>query len=156
MTVVLEMQKVGISKKESCQILTLPRATFYRKEKKEKFGLLTKKHDITDEKRPSVFVIFNKKTGSCSEVNLLQEIEDIIKAHPFWGYRRVWANLKYQKGYLINMKRILRLMKENGFMMKVKKFKPVRETRRKAVATKPNEFWGTDMTKFLVPRLIKQ
>ena len=33
---------------------------------------------------------------------LLREIRTLLKEHPLWGYRRVWAYLKYIKGYQIN------------------------------------------------------
>ena len=30
--------------------------------------------------------------------------------HPFWGYRRVWAWLKYREGVVVNQKRIRRVL----------------------------------------------
>lgn len=37
--------------------------------------------------------------------------------HPFWGYRRVWAYLRYREGIQINQKKIRQLMKENALMV---------------------------------------
>ncbi len=145
----MELQKAGLGKKESCQVLTFPRSTFYRK----KEGPLTKVPNCSDDKSSPVPMLVNGETESFCEVKLLQEIKEIIKAHPFWGYRRVWAYLRYRRGLLMNKKRVLRIMKVNGLLKKVKSNKPARKTRDKPVAQKPNEFWGTDMSKFLVPSL---
>lgn len=38
--------------------------------------------------------------------------------HPFWGYRRIWARLKYDEHLRINKKRILRLMRQHDLLVK--------------------------------------
>ena len=43
---------------------------------------------------------------------ILGRIRALKGEHPFWGYRRIWAYLKYREGLPINKKRIYRLMKE--------------------------------------------
>jgi hypothetical protein len=45
---------------------------------------------------------------------IVERIKKIKTEHPFWGYRRVWATLKYVDGMEINRKRVLRLMREDG------------------------------------------
>ena len=53
--------------------------------------------------------------------------------------------------YIINQKRIYRIMKENDLLVSVKQYKAKRKPgRSKPRATKINQFWGTDMTKFLI------
>ena len=80
---------------------------------------------------------------------LLNRIKDIKAEHPLWGIRRVWSYLKFREGVTVNKKRIYRLMKENNllvtknFRLKAKRTK----TRPKPRASRPNQFWGTDMTK---------
>ena len=49
---------------------------------------------------------------------LLERIKSIKKEHPFWGYRRVWAYLRYIDGLIVNKKRIYRLMRENNLTVK--------------------------------------
>jgi len=49
---------------------------------------------------------------------LLKRIKDIKGEHPFWGYRRVWAYLRYVDGLLVNKKRVYRLMKEHNLTVK--------------------------------------
>ncbi len=49
---------------------------------------------------------------------LLERIKDIKAEHPFWGYRRVWAYLRYVDGLIVNKKRVYRLMRENNLTVK--------------------------------------
>jgi hypothetical protein len=41
---------------------------------------------------------------------ILSRIRDIKAEHPFWGYRRVCAYLRYRQNIIINHKRIYLLM----------------------------------------------
>ena len=79
----------------------------------------------------------------------VDRIKSIKADHPFWGYRRVWAYIKYRDNILVNQKRIYRLMKENNLLVKKnQRLIAKRCTQRpKPRASKPNQFWGTDMTK---------
>ncbi len=79
-------------------------------------------------------------------------ISEIKADHPFWGYRRVWAHLRYVDGIIVNQKRVYRLMREHNLTVN-------KETRNKAKRTSnrpkprpetPNEWWGIDMTKVMV------
>ncbi len=49
--------------------------------------------------------------GMVLETYLANEINDIWLAHPFYGYRKITKTLQ-NKGYLVNHKRILRLMQK--------------------------------------------
>ncbi len=82
---------------------------------------------------------------------LLERIKSIKRDHPFWGYRRVWAYLRYIDGLIVNKKRIYRLMRENNLTVKPNTrliAKRVSE-RPKPRADKPKQWWGIDMTKVL-------
>ncbi|MCM8783486.1 MAG: IS3 family transposase [Candidatus Omnitrophica bacterium] len=85
---------------------------------------------------------------------LLEQIQNLKLEHPFWGYRRVWAYLKYRKGLVVNKKRIYWLMKENNFLIvpntKLKALRAKYLNRSKPKAIRPNQFWGIDMTKLLL------
>jgi hypothetical protein len=48
---------------------------------------------------------------------VLEQIQSLKAQHPFWGYRRIWAYLRYREGLDINKKRIYRLMKENNLLV---------------------------------------
>lgn len=81
-----------------------------------------------------------------------ERIAQIKMEHPFWGYRRVWASLRYRDGIQCNPKLIYRIMKERNLLC-TKKMRPKvadRSHRPKPKAEKPNQIWGTDMTKILV------
>jgi transposase InsO family protein len=85
------------------------------------------------------------------ETILAERIGSIKTEHPFWGYRRVRAWLAHREGYRINHKRVYRIMKERGLLVK----QPVHHAKRtlqrsKPRAARPREFWGIDMTKFMV------
>lgn len=80
--------------------------------------------------------------------SILPFIEQIKSEHPFWGYRRVWARLKFHHGLAINKKRVHRIMKENELIIKQRAIlKATRTPRSKPKAEKVNQFWGIDMTK---------
>ena len=85
---------------------------------------------------------------------LLGSIRKICEAHPFWGYRRVTAWLRHREGITVNRKRVYRLMKEQGLTVKRELHKARRTPNRsKPRATRPKQFWGIDMTKFLIEPL---
>lgn len=84
---------------------------------------------------------------------ILRRIRALKAEHPFWGYRRMWAYLRYREGLPINKKRIYRLMKEHSLLVKRnERLKACRTASRpKPRASRPNELWGIDMTKVMVP-----
>jgi putative transposase len=82
---------------------------------------------------------------------LLQRIRDIKGEHPFWGYRRVWAYLRYVDGSIVNKKRVYRLMREHNLTVRPNLrliAKRVSE-RPKPRPNKPKQWWGIDMTKVM-------
>jgi transposase InsO family protein len=81
---------------------------------------------------------------------LLPLIKEIKSFHPFWGYRRVWASLRYHSGLLVNQKRIARLMKLYGLQVNVRQLR----AKRTPLTSKPHphrplQWWGIDMTKVM-------
>lgn len=83
---------------------------------------------------------------------IVGRIKEIKAEHPFWGYRRIWAYLKYVDNLEINKKRVLRLMQKHGLLVKADtKLKAKRTSgRSKPRPDRPNQWWGTDMTKVMV------
>jgi transposase InsO family protein len=85
---------------------------------------------------------------------LLAMIQQIKADHPYWGYRRVWAYLKYRQGIPINHKRVYRLMGRYNLLVipdnKLKAIRSNKPLRSKPRAIRPNEYWGIDMTKIIV------
>lgn len=87
--------------------------------------------------------------------SLLEEIERLKAEHPFWGYRRIWAYLKYRLGLPVNRKRIYRLMKEHQLLVtphtRLKALRGKYPYRSKPRASRMNQYWGIDMTKVMIP-----
>jgi len=84
-------------------------------------------------------------------ISLLQRIREIKVEHPFWGYRRVWAYLRYVDGLIVNKKRVYRLMREHNLTVKPNPrliAKRVSE-RPKPRPDRPKQWWGIDMTKVM-------
>jgi len=81
----------------------------------------------------------------------IPRIQALKAEHPFWGYRRIWAHLRFVDGQLINKKRVLRLMRTQGLLVKPNvRLKATRTPpRSKPRPTAPNQWWGIDMTKVL-------
>jgi putative transposase len=84
--------------------------------------------------------------------HLLPRIQQLKAEHPFWGYRRIWAYLRYVEQVPVHKKRILRLMREHQLLVQPNlRLRAKRTpTGSKPRPTKPNEWWGIDMTKVLV------
>ena len=83
---------------------------------------------------------------------LLERVRELKADHPFWGYRRVWAYLRYIDGLTVNQKRVYGMMKANDLLVRPN---PKLRARRKADTkkprpTRPNEWWGIDMTKTMI------
>ena len=80
------------------------------------------------------------------------QIEELKKEHPFWGYRRIWAWLNFRGNQKVNEKRVYRVMREKRLLChrKIRKQLADRTPRSKPQADRPNQYWGTDMTKIHV------
>lgn len=80
---------------------------------------------------------------------VVARISQIKSEHPFWGYRRVWAYLRYIDRLDVNKKRILRLMRLHGLTVtQATRLKAKRtSSRSKPQPDCPNQWWGIDMTK---------
>jgi putative transposase len=86
---------------------------------------------------------------------LLERIQALKAEHPFWGYRRIWAYLRFVDQLPVNKKRIGRLMREHHLLVPPHQRLKGKRTpaRSKPKPTRPNEWWGIDMTKILVQDL---
>jgi putative transposase len=94
-----------------------------------------------------------KGSESVKERNeeLLRKIRSIKGDHPYWGYRRVWAHLRYVDGVVFNKKRVYRVMRENRLTVKPDKNLIAKRISScpKPRADRPNQWWGIDMTKVM-------
>jgi len=124
------LKEKGVSLKQICLHLKISRSSFYAR-KSEK----TVKS-----------AVYNPQ-----DAIVLSQIKEIRGLHTFWGYRRVWAWLKHREKIVISKKRTYRIMKENNLLCPKKAFrKNEAKTKSKPKATRPNQYWGIDMTKFMI------
>jgi transposase InsO family protein len=83
---------------------------------------------------------------------LVQRIRELKAEPPFWGYRRIWASLHFVEPQPVNKKRLVRLLREQQPLVtpdrRVRAKRP--PTGKKPRPTKPNAWWGLDMTQVLV------
>lgn len=88
------------------------------------------------------------------DMQILPRIQMIKSEHPFWGYRRVWAYMKYRLDMPVNKKRIYRIMKEHNLLvmpnLRLKARRDNQSNKNKPRANRLDQFWGTDMTKILI------
>ncbi len=94
-------------------------------------------------------------------VALREAIERIVLAFPGYGYRRVTHALR-REGWLVNAKRVLRVMREESLLCHLKRHFAVTTTTRDRlgaypnllrdqVLTGPNQAWVADITSIRLP-----
>ena len=83
---------------------------------------------------------------------LLERIRALKAEHPFWGYRRIWAHLRYVDRLMVNPKRVHGTMKANDLLVRPNlKLRAKRKAdTRKPRPTRPHEWWGIAMTKVMI------
>jgi len=137
----MELEHEGIAVATTGRILQLSRASIYRRRKSpgdKNCGVQL--HDLVQE-----------QTVDGDEAAVMDRIRSLAAEHPFWGYRRITAYVRQRCGLRVNRKRVRRLMRLHGLSVPVKRYKAKRtDTRSKPRATRLNQWWGTDMTKFHV------
>ncbi len=95
-----------------------------------------------------------ERDSGVKDQDLLERMKTLKAEHPFWGYRRVRAWLVHRDGLGINEKRVRRVMKENALMATQTVHRAKRTPQRsKPRAERPRQYWGIDMTKFMIPAL---
>jgi transposase InsO family protein len=82
---------------------------------------------------------------------VVERIRELKADHPFWGYRRVWATLRFTDKLLITQKRVRRLMQKHGLLVAATTtLRALRTpTRSKPRPTEPDQWYGIDMTKVM-------
>jgi putative transposase len=93
---------------------------------------------------------------NCENMHLKDLIQKIALDFPGYGYRRMTAELQ-NRGYAVNEKRILRLMRKDNLLCLKKKFKPVTTDSSHGLPVYPNllksvriiarnQVWASDIT----------
>jgi transposase InsO family protein len=87
-----------------------------------------------------------KGKGSDLDVNVRHEIQKIAVEFPAYGYRRITAELR-NRGYVVNHKRVLRLMREDNLLCVRKDFKPGTTDSEHNLRVYPNLVKGLKITR---------
>jgi transposase InsO family protein len=93
---------------------------------------------------------------------VLAEIRSIVLDFPKYGYRRVERELR-RRSFRVNHKRVRRIMRENGLLVRRKKFRPVTTKSDHGLPVYPNlakgmivtgfnQLWVADITYISLPR----
>ncbi len=78
-------------------------------------------------------------------LDLKCQIQEIALEFPGYGYRRITAELQ-NRGYAVNHKRVLRLMRQDNLLCLKKKFKPVTTDSSHGLPVYPNLLKSTKIT----------
>lgn len=98
--------------------------------------------------RPSVYYAPRVGGGQrlrADETRVRSAIREVAFEHISYGYRRVWAMLR-RRGFVINRKRVHRLMAVEGLLRPAHFPRPRLPVTGRLIAERPNERWYTDLT----------
>ena len=85
--------------------------------------------------------------GRAVDEALAARMHELIRAHPTFGYRRIWALLRFRDGLKVNRKKVQRIMQLKRWQCTQRQATPrprVRKSRSRT--TRSNERWAMDVT----------
>lgn len=111
-----------VSERRACTVLSVPRSS------------LRPRREC-----PSRPVLFDE--------TLARRVHALILEHPTFGYRRIWAMLRFKLGLPVNLKVVYRLFRLKGWFVhqRVKTARPRAQGRRSGTS-RSNERWAMDVT----------
>jgi putative transposase len=81
------------------------------------------------------------------DAGLEELVKRLIERHPSYGYRRIWALVRFHEGIKVNRKRIYRLFKLRGMFVHTRRSTPrPRVKGKRSRSQRSNERWATDVT----------
>jgi len=83
--------------------------------------------------------------GGSEYSDLNNQIQEIALEFPYYGYRRITAELR-NRSYTVNHKRVLRIMRQEKLLCHKKKFKPVTTDSTHGLPIYPNLLKGREIT----------
>jgi putative transposase len=86
---------------------------------------------------------------------LALRIRCILDEEETFGYRRVWAHLRFKEGMVVNIKKIHRIIKLKGWQCRLWNRpgrKGLKVERKRSVVDRPDTLWSTDLTKIYCGR----
>jgi putative transposase len=78
---------------------------------------------------------------------LVERIRELIRRHPTFGYRKLWALLRYGEGIVVNLKAVYRILRAKRWFVHQRQVTPrPRVQGRRSVAPVSNSRWAIDLT----------
>jgi putative transposase len=78
---------------------------------------------------------------------LAQRVRELAREHPTFGYRRLWALLRFGQNVAVNLKKVHRIVKILRLQVKQRLVAPrPRVQQRRSSTTASNERWAMDVT----------
>ena len=133
---------------------------------KEKHNLVLQQHKQISKRQICTLLgvnrssLYNKLTPKQEDITIMNEIHKLWLKTPFYGYRRITAQL-HKNGYKVNHKRVIRLMREMNLKALYPKRKKYNSKKDNSVypfllrglsIDHPNHVWSTDITYIRLPQ----
>lgn len=78
---------------------------------------------------------------------LVERVRELIKDHPTFGYRKLWALLRYGEGLIVNLKAVYRILKAKRWFVHQRSVTPrPRVQGRRSIAPVSDSRWAIDLT----------
>jgi len=86
-------------------------------------------------------------TGPKVDDGMAGRLHELVKQHPTFGYRRLWALLRFGQGAMVNLKKVHRIVKLRGWHVKGRSVSPrPRVQQGVSRAERSDERWAMDVT----------
>lgn len=147
----LETAAGKASVEQVCRVLGLSRSGYYAAQKPSGApdgGDETVVETAREGARPDNVVPLRRgRRPEVSAEALRAAIEEVVKAHPAWGVRKVWATLRRSPyGLRVGHRRVWAHMKAMGLCLTANRARQEQPDQREVMVQEPNRRWGTDMT----------
>ena len=118
----MRAQWPDISERQACRVLRVARSTLHRK-------------------------AATKNTSPQLAEALVTKLHTLIQTHPTYGYRRLWALLRYREGVMVNRKAVYRALRIKQWLVhqRVRTPRP-RAQRLRSRSLASNQRWAMDVT----------
>jgi putative transposase len=78
---------------------------------------------------------------------LVARVHRLVRAHPTFGYRRIWAMLRFREGVRVNRKAVYRILRLKGWFVHQRTVTPrPRVQNRRSRAERSDQRWAMDVT----------
>jgi putative transposase len=88
-----------------------------------------------------------KSAGPKLDEEMASRVHELVKRHPTFGYRRLWALLRLSQNVMVNLKKVHRIVQLRRWQVKERLAAPRPRVQQKVSrAERSNERWAMDVT----------